>query len=305
MDRPDPHPLDYDWRFTNETADYIASLCKGEPVLAIGVPTVALKLEDKNRNVTLVDWHPIQLSKQHLHIDVNTSPPLESNFQNVVMDPPWYLDVYYRWLSWAANSAGKGAVILLSIWPDSTRPNAKKEKKELFAWIKNWADISVDESCLSYQTPIFEKNTTIKVLDKKTRLGDLVIIKISSIPKLLCLNSTGDIWHRYIFNNYQIAVRENKSISKNGYFSIKKIENANEWLWPYVSKRALGREQIGLWSSDNEVGIVENPFMLIKFLDFLIIKNTVEAELSIFKNLVEWNIPAPPYERKMKWIQTC
>ncbi|HEN3610638.1 TPA: hypothetical protein U5E44_003894, partial [Yersinia enterocolitica] len=185
MDRPDPHPLDYDWRFTNETADYVASLCKGEPVLAIGVPTVAIKLDDESRNVTLVDWHPIQVAKQHLHIDVNISPPMKSNYKNVVMDPPWYLDIYYRWLSWAANSAGEDSIILLSIWPDSTRPNAVKEKKDLFSWINNWGDINIYENCLSYETPIFEKHTLIKELEDKIRKGDLVVIKVNLIPKLL------------------------------------------------------------------------------------------------------------------------
>lgn len=305
MDRPDPHPLDYDWRFTNETADYIASLCKSEPVLAIGVPTVAIKLDDQNRNVTLVDWHPIQVAKQHLHIDVNISPPIKSNYKNVVMDPPWYLDIYYRWLSWAANSAGKDSIILLSIWPDSTRPNAIKEKEDLFTWVKNWGEIRIYENCLSYETPAFEKHTLIKELEEKTRKGDLVIIKINSVPILLDFEPAGDTWHRYIFNDYQIAVKENRTIDEGNGFSIKKIENANGWIWPYVSKRALGREKIDLWSSDNEVGTVENSLELIKLLDHLMKTNITEKKPSTFEKLSEWDIPTPPYKRTMKWIQTC
>lgn len=267
MDRPDPHPLDYDWRFTSETADYIASLCKDEPILAIGVPTVAIKLDDENRNVTLVDWHPIQVAKQHLHIDVNISPPYKSNYRYVVMDPPWYLDIYYRWLSWAANSSSEGCIILLSIWPNNTRPNAEKEKNELFSWIESWGNISIHENLLSYETPVFEKKTLIRETNGNTRKGDLAVIKVNSHPKLLHYTPTGDTWHRYIFNDYQIAIKENKKNNELTNLSINKIENANGWVWPYVSKRAFGREKINLWSSDNEVGTVDNSIELIKLLD--------------------------------------
>lgn len=305
MDRPDPHPLDYDWRFNNETADYIASLCKGEPVLAIGVPTVAIKLDDESRNVTLVDWHPIQVAKQHLHIDVNISPPIKSNYKNVVMDPPWYLDIYYRWLSWAANSTGKDSIILLSIWPDSTRPNAVKEKEDLFSWVKNWGDIIIYENCLSYETPVFEKHTSIKEVEDKTRKGDLVVIKINSEPELLNFEPTGDTWHRYIFNDYQIAVKENRKIDKGTSFSIKKIENANGWVWPYVSKRALGREEIELWSSENEVAKVNNTQELITALDEMAATGLKETLLKKFPQLCQWKIPPAPYTRIKKWVQTC
>ncbi|MBB1584182.1 hypothetical protein [Serratia sp. OS31] len=303
MERPDPHPLDYDWRFTNETADYIASLCNKDPTLAIGVPTVASKLDDENRNVTLVDWHPIQIAKHHLHIDVNNSPAFIGDFANVVMDPPWYLDVYYRWLSWAANSAGRHAIIILSIWPDSTRPLAKKEKDELYSWINTWGDITTHENILSYEIPEFEKNTYKKSIPSPSRFGDLVLIKIKSTPTLLEYKSMGDKWHRYILNNYQIAIKD--TIHKHELYKIKKIDHANGWIWPSVSQRALGRENIELWSSENEVAAIGNPTKLIDCFDELIATGNTRYLTDEFPELSSWDIPKPPYKRMKKWIQNC
>lgn len=301
--RPNPHPLDYDWRFSSTTADRLAVLCTQGRTLALGVPTVAAKLSRMKEEVTLIDSHPIQEVANHLCLDINLSEPLKGSYDFIVMDPPWYLDVYYRWLSWAANSSNVGTKIFLSIWPDSTRPLAQIEKNELFEWISDWADLEYFENHLEYQTPQFEKMSYITKSNNKKRLGDLVIITIKKTPTLKETKNTNDQWIRYLFNDYQLAIKLEKNDNNSDHVKLNKLENANEWIWPSVSKRTSGREKIQIWSSENEVGGIDNPTTLIHILDRLNNPEDISYFLEHAKLLSEWKIPLPPYTRKLKWNQ--
>ncbi|MBA0196345.1 hypothetical protein H4F51_14455 [Pectobacterium brasiliense] len=301
--RPNPHPLDYDWRFSDKTAERLVEYCADGKTLSVGVPTVAAILSEKGKEVVLVDSHPIQDLKNHILIDINFSEPLKDSYNFVVMDPPWYLDVYYRWLSWAAISAGVGAKIFLSIWPDNTRPLAISEKKELFEWVLKWADIEYFEGSLYYETPLFEKMSNFKNKHLQTRKGDLVIITINSIPALKKITPNESKWIRYLFNDYQIAVKCDEDNNEIESIKLDKLDQANSWIWPSVSKRVKGRELIQLWSSENEVGQLDNPSVLIKLLDQLIETDDLNKIYEKITNLKEWDIPSPPYSRKLKWTQ--
>ncbi|MGK4445677.1 hypothetical protein ACSMDF_20215 [Yersinia enterocolitica] len=301
--RPNPHPLDYDWRFSDKTAEKLCEFCIEGKTLCVGVPTVATLLSEKGKEVVLVDSHPIQNLKSHLIIDINFSPPLKGSYNFVVMDPPWYLDVYYRWLSWAAISAGVGAKIFLSIWPDNTRPLAITEKKELFDWISKWAEIEHFEGSLDYETPLFEKMSEIKTKDLKTRKGDLAVITVNDIPALEKMTPNKSKWIRYLFDDYQIAVKCDEVNNQSNSVKLEKLIQANGWIWPSVSKRAEGREFIQLWSSENEVAKLDSPNALIKLLDQLIETEDLNSIFEKVNNLNEWDIPSPPYSRKLKWKQ--
>lgn len=301
--RPDPHPLDYDWRFSDKTARKLCEFCVNGKTLSVGVPTVAALLSEKGKEVVLVDSHPIQDLKSHLIIDINVSPPLKGSYNFVVMDPPWYLDVYYRWLSWGAISAGVGAKIFLSIWPDNTRPLAISEKKELFDWISKWADIEYLKNSLEYETPLFEKMSEFKKNNLEMRRGDLVVITINDIPALKKITSSKSKWIRYLIDDYQIAVKYDEKKTQDDSIKLEKLNQANGWIWPSVSKRAEGRELIQLWSSENEVAKLDNPNALIKLLDQLLENEDLDNFHEKANKLNEWDIPSPPYSRKLKWTQ--
>ena len=51
---PSPHPLDFDWRYDDATAQTLASLLQDSPpIVAIGAPTIARLLEATGVDVTL------------------------------------------------------------------------------------------------------------------------------------------------------------------------------------------------------------------------------------------------------------
>ena len=72
--RPDPHPLDYDWRFTDETSMRIADrFFQGDYVLILGCPSIALRL-NKDVRYTLIDRQPLErryFDGQLINIDIN------------------------------------------------------------------------------------------------------------------------------------------------------------------------------------------------------------------------------------------
>lgn len=301
--RPNPHPLDFDWRFSDKTAQKLVELCSEGTTLSLGVPTVATKLSKMGKKVVLIDSHPIQEVKEHICLDINFSAPIEDNYNFVVMDPPWYLDIYYRWLSWAAISAGVGAKIFLSIWPDNTRPLAISEKEKLFDWISKWARLEYFEKSLDYETPLFERMSNLSENNIKTRHGDLVIITVNTLPHLEEIAPTNQKWSRYLLNEYQLAVKHGENNNDFDHVKIEQLAQGNIWIWPSVSKRAEGRENIQIWSSENEVGKVDNPNLLIKLLDQLIDDENLNNLYEKVSFLNEWDIPFPPYSRKLKWKQ--
>src|SRR5437899_2262010 len=109
----EPHPLDYDWRFTAETTARLANLIpRRSTCLAMGTPSVAQYLEQMGEDVTLVDRQPLQLVTRHRMLDPCTDPPIEPFFSSVILDPPWYPKVFVRWLCWAANATSSDVTLL-------------------------------------------------------------------------------------------------------------------------------------------------------------------------------------------------
>ncbi|WP_421211895.1 hypothetical protein [Aeromonas sp. 600479] len=305
LDRPDPHPLDFDWRFDEESTKRIIDLFSGNTnVLCLGTPSVSTKLSGDN--YILVDWHPFQTVENHLRVNINQHSPIITNSDYVIMDPPWYLDIYFRWISWACNSVKPNTKILFPIWPDETRPDAINEKKQLFDWLSIWGEYSLSRNFISYDTPYFEILSNVKSNTKPNpRVADLVVFTFHSSPPLFDPIVNNDTWVRYVFDNYQLAIRVTDSTSSesNEKIEVQFINGMKDWIWPSVSKRAIGRENINIWSSNNEVGIVNNTQNLISLLDKAIESGFYEEDRSTLGELINWNIPLPPYKRIIKWNQ--
>lgn len=305
LDRPDPHPLDFDWRFDEESTKKIVNLFEGSTdILCLGTPSVSSKLS--GNNYILVDWHPFQTVDNHLRVNINQHSPIITNSKYVIMDPPWYLDVYLRWISWACNSVKSNTTIFFPIWPDDTRPDAKNEKEYLFDWLSMWGEYSLSKKLISYTTPYFETLSNVKnKKEQNTRVADLVTFTFHTCPPLSDSIINNDTWVRYVFDNYQLAIRIISDYDLEGGDSVEInfIDGMKDWIWPSVSKRAIGRNKINIWSSNNEAGIVSNAQKLINLLDKAIESGFSEKDKSTLGQLINWNIPLPPYKRIIKWNQ--
>jgi hypothetical protein len=199
-----------------------------------------------------------------------------------------------------------GERILVSLWPDATRPAAAKEFEEMRCWISEWADFEILDVVTRYSTPLFESVALRAREGPSTRLspgyGRLVCIRARRLPSLIEHRAPSKTWVRFVVNDYQLAVclSENESLQT----PVAQHPFARNWIWPYVSKRAPQRDLINLWSSHNEVALLKNPSLAVEVLRKAF-KTTDPAafrdQLGPYSPLQELDIPRPPYRRLLEW----
>jgi hypothetical protein len=303
---PSPHPLDFDWRFSATTANKIVALIAGqEPILALGAPSIARILEGEGTEVTLVDRQPLQGVERHIAEDVVAFRPSRI-FQAAIVDPPWYPDVIRDWLAVAAHAVQLGGTILVSVWPENTRPTARNELAALRAELARWASLDLLSNTLDYEVPGFEliagDSRRSNSLSQSPRIGQLWKLTVRALPALPQPRAQNDRWKRFIINDYQLAIRTLPAVE--GPIKMTSHPNADGWLWPFVSARAPGRDAIAMWSSGNEVALLTSPDAVVDVVRRALTATEPNAFTNILKaitGLETWKIPRPPFWRVAEW----
>lgn len=303
---PSPHPLDFDWRYDHATAHHLADLLRdGGPVLALGAPSVARLLEGDGVEVALVDRQPLQGVQRH---DVRAVEDFDNvtEFRTAIVDPPWYPRHLLGWSKAAARAVCPGGSVLVSVWPDHTRPHAVDELATVLAEISSWAEIERNVATLGYEKPRFEiaacacfKGGT---LSRSPLHGELIRLTISRVPEPDASQVARTFWQRFTVDDYQLAVRLNRIQRTDG---IRALPNANGWRWPFVSARAPNIDDVSIWSSEGEVGTVGDPSKIIAALRSAFASQDelgFEQALAQAPELLTWRIPRPPYRRSIEWL---
>lgn len=302
---PNPHPLDYDWRYDKKTCDRLARLLANRPpILCIGTPSVARRLQEEGCDVTLVDRQPLQGVGKHVVCDIGDFRPAKS-YECALVDPPWYTAHVLTWSAAAARAVGLGKSVFLSLWPSETRPGAREEADAVLEQIAAWADIERMVMPLSYEAPAFETIASRQgggPLSHSPLHGELVRLDVRITPPArINQESEREQWSRFVLDDYQLALR---MTADEGGVAIAPAEGAINWRWPFVSARAPGRDRIDLWSSSGEVAIVTGPKAVASILHQLA-STTDEVEfrqiMARLPGLEQWGIPAPPYRRFHVW----
>ncbi len=302
---PSPHPLDFDWRYDQETADRLAEMVRGAgPIIALGVPSVARLLDREMFDVTLVDRQPLQGVRNHIVAPVEDFSSV-AEFRTAVVDPPWYPRQLRNWTRVAARAVGVGRTVFVSVWPDYTRPCGTHELASVLAGISRWADIKRNVATLSYAEPLFEAVARVHgsdtQLSRSPLVGELVRLDVRRLPEWDADEQRQEKWLRFTVDDYQLALRIDMATAKDG-FAV--IDGADGWQWPYVSARAPCRSQIGLWSSDGEVAAIGDPIAVATTLRNALLNpdgTRFEATLSAVPQLLSWRIPRPPFRRSIEW----
>jgi hypothetical protein len=219
MFRPDPHPLDYDWRFDADTVRNMSLQIPLGRVLMMGCPSVAAALASAGREVSLVDIQPIDPCARIIYTRadirferLHNSP---EQFDTVVIDSPWYIDYLKPWLIQARLCAGFGGLLMFSLWPSDTRPSASDEIKEILSLANSFGSVVIERGVFRYLTPKFEAvaaGAAGRRLGDRWRHGDLVIVRIckplGQIANPVAQDrSTNKFWRRYTFDSLQVALR--------------------------------------------------------------------------------------------------
>jgi hypothetical protein len=275
---PVPHPLDYEWRFSdasaNELASEASSLLGSEGTLAmLGSPSVfraALErgvccrpfILDRSQIITecLREVAPVN-SVLCCDVTQDELPVLRAGA--VIVDPPWY-EEYIRSFAWAAcRISVPGARIFFSLPPVGTRPGVDQELEDFFSWSREALGFELDRlapGALPYETPAFERNALkaegFHNVPSEWRRGDLAVFvrtpkELPGRPVTNVTESFDDgIWAEETIEGVRIRVRCG-SVDDEEMPAIISIVDRD--VLPTVSRRDERRKMADMWTSGNRV----------------------------------------------------
>lgn len=282
-----PHPLDFEWRNTNKSLNYLTDLIAelnrpDDSVLIMGMPTLfaTLCIKDIPQKVILVERNePIinSLSKitndRTKIIKADIFKAKHSNigkYDCVVMDPPWYTLHLFQFVWLAAKCLKVGGTMVISIPPMNTRPNIDRERVEWFDFCQKQGLCieNLYSSKLQYAMPFFEFNAMrsagVKNILPFWRTGDVVTFKKMREKDTVrepFEEPTSD-WQEQIIDN--VRIRVNLSTIDTSDFTINSIVPFD--ILPSVSSREPIRQQANLFTSGNRIFNVSKPHEFYRHL---------------------------------------
>lgn len=277
---PEPHPVDYDWRFNAATADALGELVRGyDDVLCFGTPTVFDAIARKGRRVCLVDRNPLisrvlvrTKSARVVITDIADTQGLNGMFDAAVLDPPWYLPFYELWLASVIPFLMPGASVFLVLFRELTRPGAARQRNQLLRKLSCVGSVSFPVLEAVYSTPRFEAEVLRRVglPDMPAwRVGDVVRVDLTD-NVLTWPFPTWDprvrrSWSRFVVGNEVVVLAVDSQDTGPIAHSPPEGRQASFELHS-VSKRDPRRGRINIWTSRNRAAIVSGTERLAALL---------------------------------------
>ena len=269
---PIPHPLDYDWRFSDQTVAQLLSGCAnmtkaGQTVALLGVPTVLRAAHESgfDREVVLLDASGTTVDivvrgtrGRALKCDLLVDPLPNVIASAVIGDPPWYPDEMSAFLWTAAKICRVGGYILMSLPPIGTRPTIESERNELFAWSEQLGLklVRLEPSALVYISPLFEVNALkvegIPSLSHDWRRGDLAVFSAETAVSVArpAYSSSLQSWVEECVDGMRWRIRR---VDSRRFADPKLISIVPGDILPSVSRRDVRRVHADVWTSGNRV----------------------------------------------------
>lgn len=280
--QPEPSPINFEWRFTYNTAkklsDYVKSF--GNRVLCIGTPSVFRFLISQGVDAQLIDCNKFLLHTYPSSIanriytksieEIGKSESINSAFfDTIIMDPPWYVDQIINWVKIARKLIKQHGTIVLTLFPELVRPSAILDRAEVFAFLDKIGTVKKIESIVEYEIPVFERET-ISALNLPVignwRLGDLITLNPNSDNPLLSSTTFTQIneeWNHFRFGQQLVGV---KTKIINDRIKVESPLKDGSFLLKSVSAREVVRNNISFWTSRNRVALVTNTEKVCDFL---------------------------------------
>ncbi|MFO7772632.1 MAG: hypothetical protein R6V59_01580 [Dehalococcoidia bacterium] len=266
----DPHPADYDWRYTSKSRDelatrlspFIESNCE---IALLGAPTLFLSLHKSGVHLSLFDNSTSVLADLESagatgglfhHNMFDPMVRFRGKYDVVVADPPWYVQFHKAFILRSAELLKEQGSLLLSVPPWLTRPSAIADRAVImqFARKTGFEPVEIAPGALSYECPKFEQLALsmqgIQCGDWRT--GDLFVFrKIKEPQSSLKVSYPKDepVWDEYRFGLLKVKLRHRPRVAC-GKLRIKPVSDEGPCL-NTVSRRSPLRRRIDLWTSDN------------------------------------------------------
>lgn len=328
---PSPHPLDYDWRFTDATVEYLLHKCEEvtpfhSTLVLLGTPSL-LRVETETayqRSTVLLEANTMMtnclsntvLGSQIVECDLLRDALPNLSAEAVVLDPPWYPEHIQAFLWDACQLCQMNGHILVSLPPIGTRPSIEREWQETLTWANQLGLqlIHLEELSLSYLTPLFERNafriTGIHCVPQDWRRGNLAIFArraSTNVPRPVVASPEKE-WLEVNLSSVRIRVRPwfGSDFADPSLISI----TPNDVLTS-VSRRDPRRQLADVWTSGNRIFSCRGGGILWHVLDAISQDHppcsAVEAfigralqptEISLVSNAIEQVLDIIDLERK-------
>jgi hypothetical protein len=281
-DFPEPHPLDFDWRFgrrTLELLDQRIAELDCTTVAVLGAPTLFKFLVDHTKTAHLFDRNE-QIVRYLTRIgykgvtrcDLFRFSPREQ-FSCVVADPPWYLDHYRAFIEGARRLLVPKGKLLLSILPRLTRPYAEQDRSEIlrFASDRGFDLVRTEFASLQYLSPPFEKEALKSegLSVSSWRSGDLYTFVMTQrlVPEYrLDYSEEHQLWRTWNVGRSVVKVKWDGTHGR-GSFDFQSVSAAGGVRLRSVSRRSPLRSRINLWTSRNIALHVSRPDVVCAALE--------------------------------------
>ncbi|GEM_PF-892542 len=281
---PEPHPLDYDWRWERRTVSQLLDRClrlsrRDDMIALLGTPTLLhaaatsamprrwVLLESSLATTAALagiapgDVICCDLARDHL-------PPLDAKV--VVADPPWYPE-HSRAFVWAAAQFTRpGATVLLAQPAAVTRPGVLRERAELlaFAHAAGLETIRVLPGALAYVCPPFEVTALrasglFAATPRDWRRGDLIELRRSaggSVPRPVLQRD--EAWQEVVLSGARIRFLPDHPMAGQMPADPRLRRLIDGDVLATVSRRDPVRRQVCVWTSSNRVFACHNPGLL-------------------------------------------
>ena len=305
---PLPHPLDFVWRFTADSARDLLNLAANLTpsdghVLLFGTPGLAVEALSLPVSRQLSFLAEDNLVTQRLVLlNRAVGSPLSIGLRGhglpqacadaVLVDPPWYIDFIRPMLETAAAACRSGGVVLVSLPPRGTRPSAEAEfaanirfASRLGLKLRDFQPLAID-----YDTPFFETNALAAAgvhAPPRWRRGDLVVLrKVRGASYTTLHTSCGRRnWKEVLVGRMRLFVRADSAVTGSRGL----IHLIDGDILPSVSRQDTRRHGAQVWTSGNRIFGTDNPALLFDAA----LSHTDDAMWSDVQPLLWGN----PYER--------
>lgn len=280
---PEPHPVDFDWRFTPKTLVDLGNYIDAsdlEQVAILGAPTLYKYLADSGIKAQLFDRNPyiVQYFKKAgyssvTECDLFNFSGFPVQFQWVIADPPWYIDHYDAFLRASRKLLAREGKLLLSVLPRLTRPSAARDRLnivEVAAKI-GFDLIEIKPAALHYASPPFEIEALRAeglMLDD-WRSGDIFCfaLRCHQLKEAGPHKPSGEAnWLSFQLGTTIIKIKQ-ESRPESEPFDYQPVSPSGNVRLRSVSRRSPVRSKINLWTSRNIALTVSKTVALSEALE--------------------------------------
>lgn len=265
----DPHPLDYDWRFSKDSVERILKHLTGrfsftDTIALLGIKTLFEPLKSKflkvalfNKSNTLSEEitdieHPHEIIIHDLGLPYNK----ESEAYSVVFaDPPWYPEYYEAFITRSTALLKSAGYLYLVLLPRLTRPFAERDREQVLNFCLSAGYDLIEENMIEvkYDTPKFEMRSLLLsgLYCEDWRKGDLFLFqknRSSQIPLDGVVDLKEEEWEELRLGSKKVKFLKN--VDSALLFGFNWADPTGPYL-TQVSRRAEFREKINYWTSDN------------------------------------------------------